>query len=163
MATIDALLREGAPPVIAILRGIAAAEIDAVGGALVKAGIRMIEVPLNSPDPFSSIAALQRQFGDRALIGGGTVLDVASVDRIAASGAGLVVAPNTDAEVISLALERDLEVLPGVFDSQRSVGRHRSRGAPAQAVPRFLRGNALPPGAGRGASGAGPRLGRGWS
>jgi 2-dehydro-3-deoxyphosphogalactonate aldolase len=111
--TIDRLLDDGAPPVVAILRGVTPGEVVAVGAALVGAGIRMIEVPLNSPDPFASIAALQGEFGDRALIGAGTVLDAASVDRLAATGAGLLVAPNTDPAVIARGVERGLEVMPG--------------------------------------------------
>jgi 2-dehydro-3-deoxyphosphogalactonate aldolase len=111
--TIDQLLDDGAPPVVAILRGVTPREVVAVGAALVGAGIRMIEVPLNSPDPFASIAALQGEFGDRALIGAGTVLDAASVDRLAATGAGLLVAPNTDPAVIARGVERGLEVMPG--------------------------------------------------
>ena len=111
--TIDQLLEDGAPPVVAILRGVTPGEVVAIGAALVGAGIRMIEVPLNSPDPFASIAALQAEFGDRALIGAGTVLDAASVDRLAATGAGLLVAPNTDPAVIARGVERGLEVMPG--------------------------------------------------
>jgi 2-dehydro-3-deoxyphosphogalactonate aldolase len=111
--TIDALLEAGAPPVIAILRGIRPDEAVEIGTALVGAGIRMIEVPLNSPDPFASIAALQGAFGDRALIGAGTVLDGASAERVAETGAQLIVAPNADARVIARGLERGLEVMPG--------------------------------------------------
>ena len=111
--TIDGLLDAGAPPVIAILRGVQPAEAVGIAAALVEAGIRMIEVPLNSPDPFASIAALQAEFGDRALIGAGTVLDRASADRLAATGAGLLVAPNTDPQVIAHGLALGLEVMPG--------------------------------------------------
>ena len=100
MPTLDHLLAHGAPPAIAILRGVKSTEAAAIGAALVGAGLRMIEVPLNSPDPFASIATLQAQFGQEALIGAGTVLDAASVDRLAETGAGLLVAPNTDAGVI---------------------------------------------------------------
>jgi 2-dehydro-3-deoxyphosphogalactonate aldolase len=113
MPALDDLLRDGAPPVIAILRGVMPAEAIDVGAALVEAGIHIIEVPLNSPDPFASIAALQERFDDRALIGAGTVLDRDSVDRLAATGARLMVAPNTDAGVIARALEQGLEAIPG--------------------------------------------------
>ena len=115
MPTIDALLRESSPPVIAILRGVTPAEVVAIGGALVAAGIRLIEVPLNSPDPFASIEALQARFGDEAMIGAGTVLDIASVDRLAATGARLMVAPHTDSAVIARAVEHKLEAVPGFF------------------------------------------------
>jgi 2-dehydro-3-deoxyphosphogalactonate aldolase len=110
---IDELLEGGAPPVIAILRGVTPGETVEIGAALVNAGIRMIEVPLNSPEPFASIAALQDAFGDRALIGAGTVLDCASADRLADAGAGLLVAPNTDPAVIARGIARGLEVVPG--------------------------------------------------
>lgn len=111
--TIDELLGDGAPAVIAILRGVKPGEVVGIGAALVEAGIRIIEVPLKSPDPFASIAALQREFGGRALIGAGTVLDAASVDRLADTGAGLLVAPNVDPQVIGHGVERALEVIPG--------------------------------------------------
>ena len=88
MSAIDRMLQAGAPPVIAILRGVSPGEVLAIGEALIEAGIRMIEVPLNSPEPFDSIAALQSEFGASALIGGGTVLDTAAVDRLAVTGAG---------------------------------------------------------------------------
>ena len=93
MSAIDRMLQAGAPPVIAILRGVSPGEVLAIGEALIEAGIRMIEVPLNSPEPFDSIAALQSEFGASALIGGGTVLDTAAVDRLAVTGAGLLVGP----------------------------------------------------------------------
>ncbi len=97
MPTLDHLLASGAPPAIAILRGLKPGEAAAIGAALVEAGVRMIEVPLNSPDPYASIAVLQKEFGQDALIGAGTVLDVASAERLAGRGARLLVAPNTDA------------------------------------------------------------------
>ena len=111
--TIDQLLHCGAPPVIAILRGVTPGEAAEIGAALVSAGIRMIEVPLNSPEPFTSIAVLQEALGDRALIGAGTVLDCTSADRLADAGAGLLVAPNTDPTVIARGIARGLEVVPG--------------------------------------------------
>nr|WP_166180328.1 2-dehydro-3-deoxy-6-phosphogalactonate aldolase [Altererythrobacter segetis] len=113
MPTIDRLLDAGAPPVIAILRGVTPAEVVDIGAALIAAGIRMIEVPLNSPEPFASIEALQTEFGDEGLIGAGTVLDTASVDPLVQTGAKLMVAPNTEAVVISHAIASGLEPLPG--------------------------------------------------
>jgi len=115
MPTLDRLLAAGAPPAIAILRGVKPAEAVPVGAALVEAGVWMIEVPLNSPDPFASIAALQAEFGDHTLIGAGTVLDVAAVDRLAGTGAGLLVAPNIDTRVIARGVALGLDVLPGFF------------------------------------------------
>lgn len=115
MPTIDALLSAGAPPIVAILRGLTPQEAPAIGAALVAAGVRMIEVPLNSPDPFASIAALQRDFGGEALIGAGTVLDLPSVDRLADTGARLMVTPNTAPQVIARGVALGLEVMPGFF------------------------------------------------
>jgi 2-dehydro-3-deoxyphosphogalactonate aldolase len=71
MPTFDSLLAQGAPPLLAILRGLRSDEAPEVGAALVDAGVRIIEVPLNSPDPFASVALSQRTFGDKALIGAG--------------------------------------------------------------------------------------------
>ena len=112
---IDTLLEQGAPPVVAILRGLQPHEAVPVAAALVEAGIRMIEVPLNSPDPFASIAAIQRAFGSVAAIGAGTVLDADSVRALADTGARLMVTPNTAPELITLACDLDLVPMPGFF------------------------------------------------
>lgn len=113
MLTIDSLLSAGAPPIVAILRGVTPEEAHGVTEALVSAGIRFIEVPLNSPDPFRSIAAMQANFGDTALIGAGTVLESSDVDALAATGARLMVTPNIDSGVIAHGLAAGLEVMPG--------------------------------------------------
>jgi 2-dehydro-3-deoxyphosphogalactonate aldolase len=113
MVTTDELLAAGAPPLVAILRGIQPLEARAVGQALVEAGVRLIEVPLNSPDPFTSIAYLQAEFGQTALIGAGTVLDIASVEALAATGAKLMVTPNTNPSVIARGVALGLEPVPG--------------------------------------------------
>ncbi len=113
MVTLDTLLPAGAPPVVAILRGVRPDEALAIAAALIDAGIRLIEVPLNSPDPFASIALIQDAFGGQALIGAGTVLDVAAVDQLAATGARLMVTPNSDASVIARGVGHGLDVLPG--------------------------------------------------
>jgi 2-dehydro-3-deoxyphosphogalactonate aldolase len=121
MPTLDDLLARGAPPAIAILRGVLPDEAAAIGAALVEAGVRMIEVPLNSVDPFASIATLQAEFGKDALIGAGTVLDVDSVDRLAETGASLLVAPNTDARVIARGVALGLDVMPGFFTASEAL------------------------------------------
>jgi len=100
-------------PLLAILRGITPAEAVPVGQALVDAGWSLIEVPLNSPQPLDSIAALAQAF-PQALVGAGTVLDADQVRAVAAAGGQLIVAPNTDVEVIFEAQRLGLVCLPGV-------------------------------------------------
>lgn len=102
-------------PLVAILRGIRPEEADAIGDALVEAGLRIIEVPLNSPDPFASIARLAQRHGDRALIGAGTVMRPADVDRVAEAGGRLVVTPHADPAVVRAAKERGMAAMPGFF------------------------------------------------
>lgn len=101
--------------IIAILRGIRPDEVEAHVEALIAAGIEVIEVPLNSPDPFDSIAQLVRKFGDRARIGAGTVLEVGEVQRLAEIGATIVVSPNCEPEVIAATRAAGMESWPGVF------------------------------------------------
>ena len=100
--------------VIAILRGVTPHEVLAVGKALLDGGIMIIEVPLNSPDPFESIARLARHFGERVLIGAGTVLTADEADRVAAAGARLVLSPNADPAVIGRTKARGMLSMPGV-------------------------------------------------
>jgi 2-dehydro-3-deoxyphosphogalactonate aldolase len=100
-------------PLVAILRGVKPDEAVPIGQALVEAGFRLIEVPLNSPEPFASIAALVEAFPD-AVIGAGTVLEPAQVERLAGVGGQLVVMPHSDLEVIAAAKGAGLICLPGV-------------------------------------------------
>ena len=100
--------------VVAILRGLTPAEAVPVGHALKAGGIRIVEVPLNSPEPFESLARLVREFGHEMLVGAGTVLTPADVDRVADAGARLVLAPNFDAAVVQRAKARGLLAMPGV-------------------------------------------------
>lgn len=111
--TMDDLLADGVPPVCAILRGIRPEEAVAVSAALVDAGIRILEVPFNSPDPSRSIAAMQAEFGDRALIGGGTILTVDAVETLHRAGGRIMVTPNTDPQVIARGAVLGLDLLPG--------------------------------------------------
>ena len=102
------------PPIIAILRGVTPSEVADIGHALVNAGIRALEVPLNSPSPFDSIARLADAVGGEALVGAGTVLSVDDVDRVADAGGRLVLSPNFNADVVQRTRERGLLSMPGV-------------------------------------------------
>lgn len=100
---------------VAILRGVTPADVVGIGEALIDSGFGIIEVPLNSPDPFDSIARLAKHFGERALIGAGTVLSVEQVDAVADAGGRLVVSPNCDGAVIGRTVAKGMVSMPGVF------------------------------------------------
>lgn len=102
-------------PLIAILRGIAADDVVAIGEALVDAGIRIIEVPLNSPDPLTSIRMLVEALGEGALVGAGTVLNAADVAMVAQAGGRIIVSPSTNPAVITATVQRGLVSAPGYF------------------------------------------------
>jgi 2-dehydro-3-deoxyphosphogalactonate aldolase len=105
-------LRRG---LVAILRGVRPDEAIAVGRTVFEAGIEAIEVPLNSPDPFSSIAAIAAALPPPALVGAGTVLSAADVDHLHKAGGRLLVSPNIDAEVMHRAATYGMVTMPGVF------------------------------------------------
>jgi 2-dehydro-3-deoxyphosphogalactonate aldolase len=100
---------------VAILRGIRPDEAVAVTAVLAGRGFAIVEVPLNSPDPLLSIATLAREFGDRLLIGAGTVMTEAQVAEIAAAGGRLIVTPHADAAVVRAAKRHGLIAVPGFF------------------------------------------------
>jgi 2-dehydro-3-deoxyphosphogalactonate aldolase len=102
-------------PLVAIIRGVTPDEVEVIGDALFAAGLRMIEVPLNSPDPLESIRRLARRFGGRALIGAGTVLHPAEVEAVAEAGGTLIVSPNTNVGVIEATARAGLISMPGYF------------------------------------------------
>lgn len=100
-------------PVVAILRGLTPARASSVGAALRDAGIRILEVPLNSPEPYKSIEILSGESGSDCLVGAGTVLSPEQVERTHAAGGQLIVSPNTNPAVIRAALVRAMQVMPG--------------------------------------------------
>ena len=102
-------------PLVAIIRGVTPGEAEATGRAIFEAGIRIIEVPLNSPDPLASIERLAALFGESALVGAGTVLDPADVGRVRDAGGRIIVSPNTFPPVIEAAAGAGLVSLPGYF------------------------------------------------
>jgi 2-dehydro-3-deoxyphosphogalactonate aldolase len=126
-------------PLVAIIRGVTPAEIEGVGGALLEAGFRVIEVPLNSPEPLGSIERLARLAGDGATIGAGTVLSTADVRRVADAGGRIIVSPNTDAEVIAASAAAGLVASPGYFTPSEAftavkAGAHVLKLFPAEAA-----------------------------
>lgn len=102
-------------PLIAIVRGVKPDEAEAIGDAVYEGGIRIIEVPLNSPDPLNSIERLAKRFGDRALVGAGTVLHAADVERVRSAGGRIIVSPDTNVDVISATAAAGLVASPGYF------------------------------------------------
>ena len=132
-------------PLIAIVRGVTPDEAEAIGEAIYEGGIRIIEVPLNSPDPLSSIGKLTAKFGDRVLVGAGTVLraeDVAAVKRV---GGRIIVSPDTNLEVIAAAAASGLISAPGYFTPSEAfaalrAGAHALKLFPAEgATPGLLK------------------------
>lgn len=102
-------------PLVAILRGLEPERAVAIAQVLIDAGIELIEVPMNSPEPLRSIAAIIEAFDARAMIGAGTVMSVNTVDDLAQLGASLIVAPNYDDRVIARADSLGMLALPGVL------------------------------------------------
>ena len=110
----DLLIQARRMPLVAILRGLLPTQAQAVGEALVEAGFRMLEVPLNRPGALECIAALAHTLPADAVVGGGTMLTVADVDAVHAAGGRLLVSPNYDAEVIRRAVHLGMLAAPGV-------------------------------------------------
>ncbi|HYZ32934.1 MAG TPA: 2-dehydro-3-deoxy-6-phosphogalactonate aldolase [Crenalkalicoccus sp.] len=102
-------------PLVAILRGIRPEEAETVGEALLEAGLVILEVPLNSPEPMESIRRLAARFGERALVGAGTVTTEAELAAVAAAGGRLLVTPHADAALVRAAKARGMLACPGFF------------------------------------------------
>ena len=130
-------LRRG---LVAILRGVRPDEAVAVADAVHVAGIEAIEVPLNSPDPFRSIATIAADLPAGALVGAGTVLDSADVDRLVAAGGRLLVAPNVDAAVLARAAEHALVMMPGVFTPTEAFAAIKAKASALKFFPASVLG-----------------------
>jgi 2-dehydro-3-deoxyphosphogalactonate aldolase len=130
----DFLARLNAVPVVAILRGIRPDEVEAVADAIIAAGVTIIEVPLNSPDPFASIELMAKRFAGRAIVGAGTVLSVADVERCATVGAQLIVSPNMRPDVIKATVAAGMLSAPGCLTPTEAFA---ALDAGAQAVKLF--------------------------
>ena len=109
-------------PLIAILRGLKPENALAVSDTLVETGFRIIEVPLNSPDPLESITQIAARHGDRAVVGAGTVLSVAQVEEVADVGGRIIVSPNMNLDVGRAAVARGLYWCPGVMTPTEAAG-----------------------------------------
>ncbi|HYI48449.1 MAG TPA: 2-dehydro-3-deoxy-6-phosphogalactonate aldolase [Allosphingosinicella sp.] len=130
----------GTCPLIAILRGVEPEEAEAIGETLFAAGIRIIEVPLNSPRPLDSIGRLARRFEGRALIGAGTVLRAPDVADVVAAGGRIIVSPGFDAAVVAATVQAGLVSAPGFFTPSEAfaalaAGAHLLKLFPAEAAP----------------------------
>jgi 2-dehydro-3-deoxyphosphogalactonate aldolase len=127
-------------PLVAILRGITPTECEAVGDALVSAGFRILEVPLNSPEPLVSIRRMADRFGAQALVGAGTVMSPQAVAEVADAGGRIIVMPHSDPAVIGAAKKHGLTCLPGVATPTEAfaalaAGADALKLFPAEAIP----------------------------
>ena len=126
-------------PLVAIIRGVTPVDAEATAAAILDAGIRIIEVPLNSPQPFESIKIIADAFGDRALVGAGTVLGTDDVRRVQHAGGRLIVAPNMSRDVIRATVDAGMVSSPGVFTPTEAfeaieAGAHALKLFPAEAA-----------------------------
>ncbi|MFL6722119.1 MAG: 2-dehydro-3-deoxy-6-phosphogalactonate aldolase [Sphingomonas sp.] len=122
-------------PLVAIIRGVTPGEAEAIGDAIFEGGIRIIEVPLNSPDPLASIERLAARFGERALVGAGTVLDPADVARVRDAGGRIIVSPDTNIQVIAAAAEAGLVASPGYFTPSEAFAAIRAGATALKLFP----------------------------
>jgi 2-dehydro-3-deoxyphosphogalactonate aldolase len=127
------------PPLVAILRGLAPTDAQAVGEVLFGAGLRIVEVPLNRPGALECIATLVRLAPPDALVGAGTVMTVDQIDAVQAVGGGLIVMPHGDTNLIRHAVRRGLLVAPGVFTATEAfaalaAGAHALKLFPAEVL-----------------------------
>jgi len=122
-------------PLVAIIRGVTPDEAEAIGDAIFEGGIRIIEVPLNSPDPLKSIERLAKRFGERTLVGAGTVLKPDDVARVRDSGGRIIVSPDTNTEVIAAAAAAGLVASPGYFTPSEAFAAIRAGATALKLFP----------------------------
>lgn len=122
-------------PLVAIIRGVTPGEAEIIGGAIFEAGIRIIEVPLNSPDPLQSIEQLAKKFGDSVLVGAGTVLKPEDVVRVRDAGGRIIVSPDTNVDVIAAAASAGLVSSPGYFTPSEAFTAIRSGATALKLFP----------------------------
>jgi 2-dehydro-3-deoxyphosphogalactonate aldolase len=122
-------------PLVAIIRGVTPAEAEAIGDAITEGGIRIIEVPLNSPDPLDSIERLAKRFGERVLVGAGTVLNADDVARVCDAGGRIIVSPDTNIEVIAAAASAGLVASPGYFTPSEAFAAIRAGATALKLFP----------------------------
>jgi 2-dehydro-3-deoxyphosphogalactonate aldolase len=122
-------------PLIAIIRGVKPDESEAIGDAIYQGGIRIIEVPLNSPDPLKSIERLATRFGERVLVGAGTVLNPDDVQRILDVGGRIIVSPDTNIEVIRTTAAAGLVASPGYFTPSEAFAAIRAGATALKLFP----------------------------
>jgi len=126
-------------PLVAIIRGVTPEDAEAIGDAIREGGIRIIEVPLNSPQPLKSIELLAKRLGDRALVGAGTVIDAKQVEQVKAAGGRIIVSPDTNIEVVAASVAQGLVSSPGYFTPSEAfaalrAGAHALKLFPAEGA-----------------------------
>ena len=126
-------------PLIGIIRGVTPADAVGIGKALLDGGIRILEVPLNSPEPFASIGAIAEAIGEEALVGAGTVLDPADVQKVKQAGGRIIVSPNMNPAVIAATVGSGMISSPGIFTPTEAfaaleAGAHALKLFPAEAA-----------------------------
>lgn len=122
-------------PLVAIIRGVTPGEAEAIGDAIYEGGIRIIEVPLNSPDPLKSIELLAKGFGDQVLVGAGTVLEPTDVGRVWDAGGRIIVSPDSNVDVIAATAAIDLVSSPGYFTPSEAFAAIRAGATALKLFP----------------------------
>ena len=122
-------------PLIAIVRGITPQDAEAIGDVVREGGIRIIEVPLNSPDPLRSIELLAKRFGDSMLVGAGTVLTTSDVAHVRDAGGLIIVSPDTNVDVIAASADAGLVSSPGYFTPSEAFAAIRAGASALKLFP----------------------------